>query len=238
MPHTPSAAARGRTSTSTVKICTSPGSCSASSANSSAARRRPPHLRRRCRFRRSARPPCSLAERGSPSGWRQQVRRVAGLWPRLHRAVRAPDRPCELPQALQGPLPGRRGSGDLSAHHTAYLCVAPGGARHSVLLPRPTLDADVLVDVRAMPGGLEVLARWLAGEGFELAGVSPATSVTASCARSVLGPGRARAMRPFPSRSSLPPSRSTATRRPIPTSPRATGHRSRDPRPGRRRCGT
>jgi len=46
-------------------------------------------------------------------------------------------------------------------------------AEHRVLLPRPTLDADVLVDVRAMPGGLEVLARWLAGEGFELAGVSP-----------------------------------------------------------------
>ncbi len=46
-------------------------------------------------------------------------------------------------------------------------------AEHQVLLPRPTLDADVLVDVRARPGGLEVLARWLAGEGFELAGVSP-----------------------------------------------------------------
>jgi hypothetical protein len=47
------------------------------------------------------------------------------------------------------------------------------GAEHRVLLPRPTLDADVLVDVRARPGGLEVLARWLAGEGFDLAGVSP-----------------------------------------------------------------
>ena len=46
-------------------------------------------------------------------------------------------------------------------------------AEHRVLLPRPTLDADVLVDVRAMPGGLEVLARWLAGEGLELAGISP-----------------------------------------------------------------
>ena len=63
-------------------------------------------------------------------------------------------------------------------------------AEHQVLLPRPTLDADVLVDVRAMPGGLEVLARWLHGEGFELAGVSPDNIATSRFVRPVSpGPG-------------------------------------------------
>lgn len=44
---------------------------------------------------------------------------------------------------------------------------------HGVSLPRPTLDADVLVDVRARPGGLEVIAGWLVEQGLTLEGVSP-----------------------------------------------------------------
>lgn len=43
---------------------------------------------------------------------------------------------------------------------------------HGVSLPRPTLDADVLVDVRARPGGLEVIADWLEEQGVTLEGVS------------------------------------------------------------------
>lgn len=44
---------------------------------------------------------------------------------------------------------------------------------HGVTEPRPTLDADVLVDVRARPGGLEGVATWLLAKGLTLAGVSP-----------------------------------------------------------------
>ena len=39
-------------------------------------------------------------------------------------------------------------------------------AEHGVPLPRLTLDADVLVDVRANRLGLETLSRWLVQEGF------------------------------------------------------------------------
>lgn len=44
---------------------------------------------------------------------------------------------------------------------------------HGVAQPRPTLDADVLVDVRARPGGLERIATWLVARGLDLEGVSP-----------------------------------------------------------------
>ena len=39
-------------------------------------------------------------------------------------------------------------------------------AEHGARLPRVTLDADVLVDVRATPAGLEVLADWLGTQRF------------------------------------------------------------------------
>jgi len=53
----------------------------------------------------------------------------------------------------------------IGGHMMTLLCAEQG-----VLLMRPTLDADVLVDVRAMRGGLKVLATWLAGQGLEFAG--------------------------------------------------------------------
>ena len=40
-------------------------------------------------------------------------------------------------------------------------------------LARPTQDVDVVVDVRARPGGTAWLAAWLCNRGFELAGASP-----------------------------------------------------------------
>ncbi len=43
------------------------------------------------------------------------------------------------------------------------------GTEHGGRLPRTTLDADVLVDVRATPGALETLAAWLRDDqGFQL----------------------------------------------------------------------
>lgn len=38
---------------------------------------------------------------------------------------------------------------------------------HGAELPRPTADVDVVVDVRALPGGTEWLASWLVDRGFE-----------------------------------------------------------------------
>lgn len=45
-------------------------------------------------------------------------------------------------------------------------------AEHGAALPRTTQDADVLVDVRAVPGGIETVCAFLAGRGLELEGVS------------------------------------------------------------------
>jgi hypothetical protein len=44
---------------------------------------------------------------------------------------------------------------------------------HGVPLPRVTLDADVLVDVRATPGGVERVCSWLTVQGLELEGANP-----------------------------------------------------------------
>jgi hypothetical protein len=49
-----------------------------------------------------------------------------------------------------------------------YLLATEGGAA----LPRPTDDVDVVVDVRARPGGTEWLAGWLGQQGFDLDGIS------------------------------------------------------------------
>jgi hypothetical protein len=51
--------------------------------------------------------------------------------------------------------------------------VALLAAEHGVALPRTTQDADVLVDVRAAPGGIETVCAFLAERGLELEGVSP-----------------------------------------------------------------
>jgi hypothetical protein len=51
--------------------------------------------------------------------------------------------------------------------------VALLAAEHGTALPRTTQDADVLVDVRAAPGGIEVVCAFLAGRGLELEGISP-----------------------------------------------------------------
>ncbi len=51
--------------------------------------------------------------------------------------------------------------------------VALLAAEHGAALPRATLDADVLVDVRAAPGGIETVCAFLAERGLELEGVSP-----------------------------------------------------------------
>jgi hypothetical protein len=40
------------------------------------------------------------------------------------------------------------------------------------VLPRPTDAVDVVVDVRALPGGTEWLAEWLGQRGFDLEGMS------------------------------------------------------------------
>lgn len=62
-------------------------------------------------------------------------------------------------------LPQQRLSWVLIGGQMMTLLAAEHGAR----LPRPTLDADVLVDVRAHPGSLETLATWLRVEqGFEV----------------------------------------------------------------------
>lgn len=48
-------------------------------------------------------------------------------------------------------------------------------AEHGVSgLVRPTDDVDIVMNVRAKPGGTEWLAKWLQDRGFELEGVSPA----------------------------------------------------------------
>lgn len=39
-------------------------------------------------------------------------------------------------------------------------------------MPRPTPDADILVDVRAAPGAIAKLSDWLVDRGFQLAGIS------------------------------------------------------------------
>jgi hypothetical protein len=51
--------------------------------------------------------------------------------------------------------------------------VALLAAEHGAALPRTTQDADVLVDVRAAPGGIETVCAFLADHGLELEGVSP-----------------------------------------------------------------
>lgn len=62
-------------------------------------------------------------------------------------------------------LPQQRLSWVLIGGQMMALLAAEHGAR----LPRPTLDADVLVDVRATPGALETLAAWLRDEqGFQV----------------------------------------------------------------------
>jgi hypothetical protein len=50
-----------------------------------------------------------------------------------------------------------------------YLLAAENG----VEMPRATADLDVVVDVRARPGGTEWLAGWLTDRGYDMAGVSP-----------------------------------------------------------------
>jgi hypothetical protein len=52
--------------------------------------------------------------------------------------------------------------------------VALLAAEHGAALPRTTQDADVLVDVRAAPGGIEAVCAFLTERGLELEGVSPA----------------------------------------------------------------
>ncbi len=49
-----------------------------------------------------------------------------------------------------------------------YLLAAENGS----VLPRPTDDVDVVVDVRARPDGTEWLADWLGERGFDLEGIS------------------------------------------------------------------
>ncbi|MDQ1743999.1 MAG: hypothetical protein QOE23_2338 [Pseudonocardiales bacterium] len=49
-----------------------------------------------------------------------------------------------------------------------YLLAAENGTE----LPRPTDDIDVVIDVRARPGGTEWFAGWLVERGYELDGVS------------------------------------------------------------------
>ncbi len=44
---------------------------------------------------------------------------------------------------------------------------------HGAVLPRATLDADVLVDVRATPGSIGVVCAWLEHNGLTLEGYSP-----------------------------------------------------------------
>ncbi len=51
--------------------------------------------------------------------------------------------------------------------------VALLAAEHGAALPRTTQDADVLVDVRAAPGGIETVCAFLAERGLELEGISP-----------------------------------------------------------------
>jgi hypothetical protein len=46
-------------------------------------------------------------------------------------------------------------------------------AEHGVGLPRPTLDADVLIDVRAAPGSIQRVSAWLLGQGLSFGGASP-----------------------------------------------------------------
>jgi hypothetical protein len=49
-----------------------------------------------------------------------------------------------------------------------YLLAAEQGA----VLPRPTTDMDVVVNVRARPKGTQWLSAWLEEQGFELEGIS------------------------------------------------------------------
>lgn len=49
-----------------------------------------------------------------------------------------------------------------------YLLAVENGS----MLPRPTDDVDVVVDVRTRPGGTEWLAGWLTRRGFALEGIS------------------------------------------------------------------
>ena len=51
--------------------------------------------------------------------------------------------------------------------------VALLAVEHGAALPRTTQDADVLVDVRAAPGGIETVCAFLAERGLELEGVTP-----------------------------------------------------------------
>lgn len=44
---------------------------------------------------------------------------------------------------------------------------------HGATLPRVTLDADVLVDVRAEPRATELVSKWLRENGLQLDGPSP-----------------------------------------------------------------
>jgi hypothetical protein len=68
---------------------------------------------------------------------------------------------------------------DLAEHDSESWLLVGGqmmfllAAEHSVTLPRPTADMDVVVDVRARPRGTEWLAAWLIEQGFVLDGTSP-----------------------------------------------------------------
>ncbi|NJC69223.1 hypothetical protein HC031_05750 [Planosporangium thailandense] len=46
-------------------------------------------------------------------------------------------------------------------------------AEHGMTLPRPTLDADVLIDVRAAPGSIRRVSTWLLEQGLAFDGASP-----------------------------------------------------------------
>jgi hypothetical protein len=46
-------------------------------------------------------------------------------------------------------------------------------AEHGIDPPRATNDVDLVVDIRAEPGGIKKMCRWLESERFELDGISP-----------------------------------------------------------------
>lgn len=63
-------------------------------------------------------------------------------------------------------------------------------AENGAALPRPTLDADVLVDVRADKNGLRRLSNWLVSQGLGLEGVNADGVGHRFSAPAIPGPGR------------------------------------------------
>lgn len=58
--------------------------------------------------------------------------------------------------------------------------VALHAAEHGRLLPRASVDADVLADVRSAPDTTSALRKTLLGLGFHFGGASPDGSATVS----------------------------------------------------------